>query len=147
MISDRLLLCIINVTMKIRSMNIYDYYNVYEYWKVHYNVRPIDESENIKGLLTKNPGLSTIAVDDENYVIGTCLGSYDGRKAYIYKVSVAENLRGQGLGKKLVEETVRKLKEAGAKDIRVGCAPENAPFYEKCGFARKDMTYMQIKDY
>lgn len=56
--------------------------------------------------------------------------------------------RGQGLGKTILEETIRRVySEFGMRPIVLGCHKDNlkaAAFYERFGFAKTD--YMEGKD-
>jgi predicted GNAT family N-acyltransferase len=133
--------------MKVRAILVSEAKDVCDFWERNYKVSDRDASDRIATFIEKNNGLSTLAQEGDE-IIGTVLGSYDGRKGYIYKVVVKDNFRGTGLGQRLVEETVRKIKEAGALDIRVNCAKELVGFYEKCGFKLKgDLYQLQIKNY
>jgi len=85
--------------------------------------------------------------DDDGQIVGTTLGSFDGRKGYIQKVAVNKDYQGKGVGQRLVNETIKKLEDAGALDIRVGCSEDLVAFYEKCGFKRDTIVPMKIKRY
>ena len=132
--------------IKLRSFEKADISEVEEFWKKEYRVSKRDDQDRMSIFLDKNPGLSTLAIEDGS-IVGTTLGSCDGRKGYIQKVAVSNSLRGKGIGKMLAVETVKKLKEAGALDIRVGCGAELTPFYEKCGFKVETIVPMKIKNY
>ncbi len=106
-----------------------------------------NDEESIKFFLDKNPNLSTVAIDDNNNIVGTVLASYDGRKGYIQKMAISTDLRGKGYGQEMLNHTIEKLKEAGALDIRVNCNEKTASFYEKCGFSRKPIVSLQIRNY
>lgn len=134
-----------NSDMNIRSMQLTDYPQVLRFWKEHYKVSSRDTKENIEVLLTKNPDISILA-EEEGEIVGTALGSFDGRKGYVQKIAVAASKRGSGLGKELVSELINNLKRAGSHDIRVSCREELIPFYQKCGFELKEGLFqLQIK--
>lgn len=133
--------------MTIRPIEVNDMESIYTFWENNYKVSDRDTVERIKEFIIKNPEISTLA-EENNEVIGTTLGSYDGRKGYIYKVVVREDKKGIGLGATLVKETVKKMQDLGALDIRVFCDPKLIGFYEKCGFKVKEgLAHMQIKKY
>ncbi len=119
--------------MKIRIITLGDYQKLIQFWKTHYFVRGIDSFKYFKLFLEKNPGLSILAEENGN-IIGTVLGSFDGRREYIQKLAVHKDFRGKGLGKKLVEKVVEKLQAKGALYIPINCEKELVPFYKKCGF-------------
>ena len=132
--------------IKLRAFEKSDIPEVEDFWKKEYRVSKRDDKDRMGVFIEKNAGLSTVA-EDSGVIIGTTLGSYDGRKGYIQKVAVSNAYRGKGIGKMLVDETVKKLKDAGALDIRVGCGGELTPFYEKCGFKMETIVPMKIKNY
>lgn len=61
---------------------------------------------------------------------------------------IDKEYRGQGLGKKILEETIRRVySEFGARPIVLGCHKDNfkaAAFYERYGFSKTD--YMEGND-
>merc|ERR1712093_490232 len=52
---------------------------------------------------------------------------------YVATVFVDSNLRGQGLGKRLMN-TVFAYSKSQGKHLVLACRPNNTGFYEKCGF-------------
>lgn len=132
--------------IKLRPMASSDYQNVAAFWENHYELKlhKGDDEATITRLLEKNPNFSTVAIQD-GAVVGTCMGAFDGRKGYIQKVAVSEELRGHGLGVKLVKATIEKLKQAGAFQIQVNCGEDLVPFYQKAGFEINPITAMKMK--
>lgn len=59
--------------------------------------------------------------------------------ARIYDVIVAADRRGDGLGKRLMEETIDHPKLAGVETIHLDCQSDLAPFYERVGFEPRDL--------
>ncbi len=60
-------------------------------------------------------------------------------RAFIEDVVVDESLRGQGIGRALIENLLNSLQDI--EEIRLACSDENVAFYEKLGFKRpKDNT-------
>lgn len=98
--------------------------------------------------LVKNASISLTARDENNRLIGVCLGITDfAYWLFITDLGVIRECVGQGVGKALV----KKLHETagGEKDIIMyTCVNENAiPFYEKIGMSSADdvMTYNRIE--
>ena len=71
-----------------------------------------DKKENIQKFLIKNKGLSYVC-RHEDKIIGTILCGHDGRRGYIYHMTVAEEHRGRGIGRRLVEISLEGLKSEG----------------------------------
>ena len=121
--------------MKIREIILIDYKQLISFWKENYFVNELDNLKQFKLFLKINPNLSILAEDDGK-IIGTALGSFDGRRGYIQKLVVSKNWRGKGFGKKLLESVVKKLHAVGAKYIPISCEKEMIPFYESSGFRK-----------
>ena len=133
--------------MNIQVIRPEDVKAVYRFWLKDYKVDGRDSVERITNFVEKNPGISMLAIEGDN-VVGTCLGSYDGRKGYIYKIVISKEFYGTGLGRKIVVKTLDNIRSAGGLDVRVQCAPELVGFYEKCGFKVKEgVIHMQWKGY
>lgn len=61
-----------------------------------------------------------------------------GIVAQIEDVVTHPDYRGCGFGKMIIEELVREARDRGAYKVILNCSDENIPFYEKCGFTRKE---------
>ena len=132
--------------MKIRNITIEDYPKLIEFWKTNYLLTPLDEFERVKLFLEKNPNLSLLA-EKKGQILGTVLGSYDGRRGSLQKLVVSKEHRGKGIGKKLVMLAVNNLQESGTIDIRFNTSEALVPFYEKCGFTKDNRPSMILKNF
>ncbi|MEG0178879.1 MAG: GNAT family N-acetyltransferase [Oscillospiraceae bacterium] len=52
------------------------------------------------------------------------------------RIAVDKSLRGQGVGRKLINQIIIKVKELGGTKIELDAQYDKAAFYEKCGFVR-----------
>jgi ribosomal protein S18 acetylase RimI-like enzyme len=129
--------------MKIRAISIDDYDNLISFWKKNYFVNEMDNLERFKLFLKMNPKLSML-MEDNGKIIGTVLGSFDGRRGYIQKVVTDKNFRKKGIAKKLIEETIKRLRKLGTLYIPISCEEENSEFYFKCGFKKTKQVPMNI---
>lgn len=129
--------------MTVRTITIEDYEKLLLFWQENYFVSEKDSKEYLELFLKKNPELSVLAEENGN-IVGTALGSYDGRRGYLQKVVTSKEIRKQGIGKQLVEEVIKKLKAVGALYVPISVEEELIPFYEKCGFIKKDLFSMSI---
>lgn len=129
--------------MQIRTITFDDYEKLSSFWKTNYFISEMDNKEHFVLFLEKNPNLSILA-EDEGEIVGTALGSYDGRRGYLQKVVTDKNSRNQGIGRQLVEEIIKRLKNAGARYIPISVEENLIPFYEKCGFSKKHATSMSL---
>lgn len=131
--------------MQIKEILIGDYEELIRFWKVNYFVNEVDSFDRFQLFLDKNPHLSFL-MEDNGQIIGTVLGSFDGRRGYIQKLVVDKNYRGKGIGKRLIEKAIKKLKELGTLYIPINCEAENIGFYEKVGFKKSNQTPMNISN-
>lgn len=127
--------------MNIREIKIEDYENLIPFWKENYFVSEMDSKDRFVLFLEKNPGLSILA-EENGIIVGTELGSFDGRRGYIQKVVVDKTHRKQGLGQKLVEDVLSKLKDLGAVYVPIAVEKDLVNFYQNCGFNTKDQVPM-----
>jgi len=70
-----------------------------------------DTEEAIAQFLERNPGFSAVATAGA-VLIGTVLCGHNGRAGFLYHFAVAPHWRHQGIGKRLVGYSFRKLTEA-----------------------------------
>src|SRR5215469_6484145 len=96
-------------TIKPMSMNDYD--DVLALWQNTDGVG-LNESDTrsaIAAYLKRNPGMSFVARDGKNLIAAVLCG-HDGRRGYLHHLSVSPAYRRKGLGTKLVEKCLAKLK-------------------------------------
>ena len=129
--------------MQLRTIKIDDHQKLIEFWKKNYFVSEMDRSEHFRIFLEKNPELSVLMEENEE-IIGSALGSYDGRRGYLQKVVTNKESRNKGIGRRLVSEVVKRLKMVGALYIPISVEEKLIPFYEKCGFVKKDSISMSM---
>jgi len=83
-----------------------------------------DSREEIGDYLKRNPKLSRVA-EANGEIVGAALCGHDGRRGWIYHLAVAKELRGRGVGKLLLDDCVRGLREAGLKRAIILVAGDN----------------------
>ena len=136
--------------MEIRKMTIQDYEKVYELWMSCKNMgfNDIDDSkEGISRFLERNPNTSFVAIENEK-LIGIILGGHDGRRGYIYHLSVNENYRKNGIGSELVKNCLDAFKQEKISKVALLVFKYNEvgnSFWEKQGFIlREDINYRNV---
>ncbi len=133
--------------IEVRTMTIEDYDQVYALWmSIHgFGIRSIDDSrEGIGMFLKRNPTTSAVATDDGK-VIGAILCGHDGRRACLYHVCVSEAYRRHGIGKKMVDFCLERLKEEKINKVCLNAFVTNEvgnAFWRRMGWTdRTDMNY------
>ena len=131
-------------------MTIADYEKVYALWmsckNMGFNV--IDDSkEGIARFLERNPNTSFVAMENDE-LLGIILGGHDGRRGYIYHMSVAEKYRKKGIGSALVKKCLESFKNEKISKVALLVFKYNETgnaFWEKQGFIlREDVNYRNI---
>lgn len=99
----------------------------------------------IRGFLSRAGSVALIA-DDGGALAGFAIGHRRGAKGHIVTIDVAPGWRRRGAGKVLLTELLRRLAEAGAREIRLEVDARNAGairFYQQMGFR----ATRELKDY
>ncbi|MBM4361840.1 MAG: GNAT family N-acetyltransferase [Deltaproteobacteria bacterium] len=71
-----------------------------------------DDPVHLSAFLARNPGMSSVAIADGG-VVGAVLSGHDGRRGFLYHLAVHPAARRRGIGRQLVDETLRGLRAAG----------------------------------
>ena len=75
-------------------------------------VRSADSKQAVERYLSRNPGLSFVALENSN-VIGCAMCGHDGRRGYLQHVLVLPEYRRQGIASKLVNRCLSRLENLG----------------------------------
>jgi ribosomal protein S18 acetylase RimI-like enzyme len=90
------------------------------------------------------PELFLVALDEE-CVIGTAMGGYDGHRGWLYTVAVLRTHRRSGVGSALIRELERRLGTMGCVKINLQVQAANsgvAEFYRRLGYVVEDRISM-----
>lgn len=133
--------------MKIRTMSISDYADVYNLWLSckGMGLNSLDDSrDGIEKFLKRNPDTCFVAEVD-NKIVGSILAGNDGRRGYIYHTAVSPQYQKHGIGSTLVDTAIDALKKLGINKIALVVFDKNDngnAFWEKQGFTvRNDLIY------
>ncbi|WP_258209840.1 GNAT family N-acetyltransferase [Paenibacillus radicibacter] len=116
-------------------MRIEDYDSISKLWgkltEVNISLE-FDNRNRMNSYLTRNPGLSSVAIIKEE-VVGTALCGHDGRRGSLFHVVLDENIRGNGISKQMIERSINCLKEIGIDNgfLFVSNTNESAQSYWK----------------
>jgi putative acetyltransferase len=104
-----------------------------------------DSPENIRSYLARNPAMSFVARADGR-LVGAVLGGHDGRRGLVHHLVVHRDARRKGIGRKLVDECLRALADAGMRKCLLFVFHANdrgAAFWKALGWsARPDVAIM-----
>jgi ribosomal protein S18 acetylase RimI-like enzyme len=98
-------------------------------------MRPSDGPEATLLKLARDPGLFLVARDGDGRVVGTVMGGWDGRRAYVYHLAVAPERRREGIGDALMDELEKRFVALGAVKAKLQILVENET--SRAFFARR----------
>ncbi|NNL67755.1 MAG: GNAT family acetyltransferase [Myxococcales bacterium] len=78
-------------------------------------------------------------------VVGTTLAGDDGHRGWLHLVAVSPDHRGADVGRALVEEATRRLRERGVPKVNLQIRADNAgvvAFYQSLGFVVEERISM-----
>ena len=133
--------------MEIREMRASDYDAVRSLWMTikGFAIRSMDDSrEGVDKFIERNPGFSTVAIED-GQIVGAILCGHDGRRATLYHVCVAESYRKRGIGKAMVVRCMEELQKEGINKVALIAFTHNDvgnAFWKEIGWTeREDLNY------
>jgi ribosomal protein S18 acetylase RimI-like enzyme len=103
-----------------------------------------DPHKDIRRKLQVRPDLFLVGVLGEE-VVATAMVGYDGHRGWISYLGVAPEQRRKGLGRCLLAEAERLLRESGCPKINLQVRTSNVEavaFYERVGFTMDDVVSM-----
>lgn len=135
-----------NNKQNIYELEISDYPEIFALWSSTpgMGLSQADSRENIDKFFQRNHGLS-FCFREEGKIVGTVLCGHDGRRGYIYHVTVAEAFRGRGIGKLLVEKSLSGLNQEGIQKCHLFVFSDNEignNFWKATGWTRRDDIFV-----
>ena len=135
-----------NIDIKIRNFKIEDYNSVIKLWEsagLPFKPKGRDSKVKIEEELKKGIAIFLLAETD-NKIIGSVIGTHDGRKGWINRVAVDPEYQKSGIARKLVLEVEKKLDELGI-DI-IACLIEDwndrsMKVFEKLGYIKHEDVF------
>lgn len=126
-------------------MTIEDFEQVYKLWKraglIVENYKK--EKEGFEMLIKYNPE-NNFLISDENKVSGCVMGTFNGRRAWVYHLAVDPSVQNKGWGKALMNKVEESFKKIGGKRVLLGVFKENSKalgFYKKVGYTEVNDAY------
>ena len=114
--------------------------------------RDITFTPNNYEQLVQSPSSKLLLLLSENKVVGMLtIGSYaspTGTKAWIEDVVVDKELRGKGLGRKLVEHAINYCRKEGIDTMYLTSNPQRITanaLYQSVGFERKETNMYKLQ--
>jgi ribosomal protein S18 acetylase RimI-like enzyme len=103
-----------------------DYPAVYALWqRGDLWVRPSDGPQAMLLKLARDPQLCLVARDPDAGVVGTVMGGWDGRRAYVYHLAVLPERTREGIATRLMDELEERFRGLGALKAKTQILLEN----------------------
>ena len=106
-------------------------------------VREADSLKAVSRYLSRNPGLSFIAIEHSE-VIGCAMSGHDGRRGYLQHVIVDEEFRHKGIAKRLIERCLDALEKEGIFKTHIDVLISNEvanEYWSKNGWVLREDIY------
>ncbi|MBS1271807.1 MAG: Acetyltransferase YpeA [Candidatus Marinimicrobia bacterium] len=135
--------------MRIRQYTKDDYPAVRDLWeRTGLLLSLSDEREELHRMLDYHPELFLVG-ELPNQIIGSVIGSFDGRRAYVHHLAVDPDYQGRGYGTRLMEHLEEKLEVMNVVKYHLlieQCNADVAGFYRKLGWYERDDLVMMSKN-
>jgi ribosomal protein S18 acetylase RimI-like enzyme len=86
-----------------------------------------------------------VVLEDADELIGSVMVGYEGHRGWVNYLAVHPGHQRQGLGRLLMDEAVRRLRELGCAKVNLQIRTSNeaaAEFYRRIGYAVDDVVSM-----
>lgn len=133
--------------MRIREFQSSDYEAACRLWKAADGMHPPTRDE-VERKLERDRQLFLVA-EDADELIGVVMGTYDGRRGWIFRLAVAQNRRRQGIGRALLTELEERYEAMGVTKVRLLTLADNdagRAFWRRTGFDEYEPIVLYSKN-
>lgn len=130
----------------IREFTLNDYDDVLALWLgagPGVDRRPSDELDQVALRIQRDPDLFLVTTLDGR-IVGAVMGGWDGRRAYVYHLAVAHDLRRRGVADALMDELEARFRRKGALKAKCQIHTYNdgsLAFVRQCGWEIEDRLW------
>jgi ribosomal protein S18 acetylase RimI-like enzyme len=113
------------------------------------NVGRSDSPEEIKKKTQRDPDLFLVA-EENNQIIGTVIGSFDGRRGFIYHLAVHKKFRRQKIASQLLDQVEQRLQAKGCIKCLLFVFSDNTnaiEFYKNHGWNHQPEDLVFAKEF
>jgi len=137
----------VDTGVKMRTVSAGDIEDLLSFWRTIEGVGlgKGDDRESLERFIDRNPTACFLLTEEEK-IVGSVLGGFDGRRGYIYHLAVSPEMRRQGWGRMLMDAVCGELEKLGAHKIHLFVLNDNhdaVEFYRHLGWElRTDIKVM-----
>jgi ribosomal protein S18 acetylase RimI-like enzyme len=102
--------------------------------------RPRDRPSAVERLIERDPA-ALIVAELDGRVVATVIAGWDGWRANLYRLAVDPDVRGQGLGRRMLSSAEDRLRAVGAERLCAMVLDSNAlgrSLWESADYVRQD---------
>lgn len=136
--------------MKVKQMQIEDFDFMYSLWKkVGLKVADYKVEKKEASKMMKITPSSSFVIYEGKQLVGTVLGIYTGKRAWIYYLAVHPDFQKKGLGASLLKKAEDALSLEGSTKILLSVSKSNQKvlgFYQKLGYGKLDESIVLRKN-
>ena len=134
-----------------REMSASDYADAMRLWQATegMGLSSADTPEGIARYLSRNPGMSYVAVTERGELAGAVLCGHDGRRGYLHHLAVREDFRRMGLARTLVDCCLERLRQEGIDKCHIFVYHTNEvgqAFWKAMGWEERKTLVIMSKD-
>ena len=136
------------VRFRVRRMRAGDIAGAQRIWRAVFHPRLGDTRRGILRFLSRNPGMSSVAVSGAK-VVGVILCGHDGRRGYIYRMAVDSQFRRRGIGTALAHSAVTAFRRARVPRCIHFIGPKNLAsqaFWKQVGWKMPEDRGIMTRD-
>ena len=125
-------------TIETRDFSIDDYQAALQLWRRVEGVEIAegDDKGSVTQFLARNSGLSRVATEGAT-IVAVVLCGHDGRRGHIYHLAVDPSYRGRGIGRRLINKCLERLRRTGLERAIILVArdnPRGRDFWRRSGW-------------
>lgn len=137
------------IPAQIRAFTTDDYDDVIALWRdCGLGIKRSDALPEIEKLLAL-PSTSFLVAEAADAdlpprIVATAIGAWDGRRGWVYRVAVKQDVRRNGIGTQIMRSVEDALRRCGATNINLRVGPDNkraAEFYWTLGYSVQPLQF------
>lgn len=134
--------------LKFRLYTTEDYQIVKQLWVDSGLLLSLSDKKDEIQILADHQGNKFYIIERNNFIIGTVICSYDGRRGYIQHVTVKPTEQNKGIGKLIMDHAMKYYTEKRVVKVHLMVERSNkevVAFYERLGWKIRDDLFLMTK--
>ncbi len=136
------------MSVEIRTFRMEDLHRARPLWEQAEGMSPPSRDEVVRKL-ERDAQLFLVAEDNDGDLVGVVMGTFDGRRGWIFRLAVDPRLRRRGIARQLIGELERRFLAMGVRHLRLLTLEGNddgRAFWRAAGYEEFPGVVMFSKD-